>query len=137
MLSSTNSRVPALQIWPELANTAMAAPGTAASISASANTMSGDLPPSRGEARLRLPADARTIDWPVMCEPVKATLSTPGCQASAAPAVSPAGHDGDHAGWDAGFHRQFAEPQRRQRRLFGWLEDDGAAVGERRTDFPN
>ena len=33
-----------------------------ASISASAKTMSGDLPPSSSETRLRLPADARTID---------------------------------------------------------------------------
>ena len=29
------------------------------------------------------------IDWPVRCEPVNATLSTSGCAASAAPAVSP------------------------------------------------
>jgi glutamine synthetase len=29
------------------------------------------------------------MDWPVVCEPVKATFSTPGCEASAAPAVSP------------------------------------------------
>src|SRR5467141_5048338 len=89
MRRSTKSRVPALQIWPELANTAIAAPGTAASRSASANTMSGDLPPSSSDTRLRLPADALTIDCPVTCEPVKATLSTPGCEASAAPAVSP------------------------------------------------
>src|SRR6476469_3770106 len=103
----------------------MAAPGTAVSISASAKTMSGDLPPSSSEIRLRLPADARTIDWPVTCEPVKATLSPPACEASAAPAV--AGHDVDHAGGNAGFHRQFAEPERRQRRLFGRLENDRAA----------
>src|ERR1700753_3220825 len=82
-------RVPAEQIWPEFANTAIAAPGTAASRSASANTMSGDLPPSSSETRFRVPAEARTIDWPVTCDPVNATLSTPGCDASAAPAVSP------------------------------------------------
>src|SRR5580693_1220688 len=82
-------RVPALQICPELLNTAIAAPGTAASISASANTTSGDLPPSSSCRRLRLPAEALTISCPVKCEPVNATLSTSGCAASAAPAVSP------------------------------------------------
>src|ERR1700685_2933136 len=51
--------------------------------------MSGDLPPSSNDTRFRLPADARMIDWPVRCEPVNATLSTSGCEASAAPAVSP------------------------------------------------
>jgi hypothetical protein len=81
--------VPALQIWPELAKTAMAAPGTAASRSASAKTTSGDLPPSSSETRFRLPAEAWMIFWPVKCEPVKATLSTSRCAASAAPAVSP------------------------------------------------
>src|SRR5215469_13499339 len=49
MRRSTNSRVPALQICPELANTAMPAPGTAVSRSASAKTMSGDLPPSSSD----------------------------------------------------------------------------------------
>src|ERR1700751_6451752 len=51
--------------------------------------MSGDLPPSSNETRLRLFAEAWTIFCPVRCEPVKATLSTPGWAASAAPAVSP------------------------------------------------
>src|ERR1700685_4246459 len=51
--------------------------------------MSGDLPPSSNDTRFRLPADARMIDWPVTCDPVNATLSTSGCDASAAPAVSP------------------------------------------------
>ncbi len=73
-----NSRVPALQIWPELANTAMPEPGTAWSRSASANTMSGDLPPSSNDTRFKFPAEARMIDWPVRCDPVNATLSTSG-----------------------------------------------------------
>src|SRR5258708_11117499 len=47
------------------------------------------LPPSSSDTRFRLPADALTMDCPVTCEPVNATLSTPGCEASAAPAVSP------------------------------------------------
>src|SRR4029450_9935348 len=81
----TKRRVPALQIWPEFWNTAIAAPGTAASRSASAKTMSGDLPPSSIDMRLRLPAAARMIFCPTSVEPVNAILSTPGCGAGAAP----------------------------------------------------
>ncbi len=64
ILRSTNSRVPALQISPELANAAMPAPGTAASRSASANTTSGDLPPSSSDTRFRFPAEAAMIFCP-------------------------------------------------------------------------
>src|SRR5882762_5821018 len=138
MFCSTNNRVPALQICPELANTAIAAPGTAASRSASANTMSGDLPPSSSDTRLRLPADALTIDCPVTCEPVKATLSTPGCEASAAPAVSPyPGTTLTTPGRNASFHRQLAKPQRRQRRFFRGLKDHRATGSDGGTDLPD
>src|SRR5260370_41163725 len=51
--------------------------------------MSGDFPPSSSDTRLRFPAEAVMIFWPVKCEPVNAILSTPACAASAAPAVSP------------------------------------------------
>jgi len=51
--------------------------------------MAGDLPPSSSETRFRLPAAALTISLPTSVEPVKATLSTSGCSARAAPAVSP------------------------------------------------
>jgi hypothetical protein len=47
-----------------------------------------------------------------------------------------AGNDIDDARRDAGFERQFAEPQRGERRLFRRLEDHRAAGGERRTDLP-
>ncbi len=80
--------MPAQQAWPELANTPIAAPGTARARSASANTMSGDLPPNSSVTRLRLPAAARTISWPTAVDPVNATLSTPGWAVRAAP-VSP------------------------------------------------
>ena len=86
---STNSRLPAVHIWPALLKTAIAAVGTAMSRLASAKTMLADFPPSSSETRLRLPAAARTIAWPVAVEPVKATLSTSACSASAAPTVDP------------------------------------------------
>ncbi len=59
---------------------------------------SGDLPPSSSDTFFRLPAAACTISRPTSVEPVNATLSTPGCAASAAPAVSPKpGDDVDDA----------------------------------------
>jgi hypothetical protein len=67
---------------------ALAAPATASG-EASSKTMFGDLPPSSSETFLRLPAAAATMSRPTSVEPVKATLSTCGCAASAAPAVSP------------------------------------------------
>src|ERR1039457_6213735 len=58
-------------------------------MSASANTMFGDLPPNSRETFFRLPAAACRINLPTSVDPVNATLSTSGCDASAAPAVSP------------------------------------------------
>ena len=78
-----------MQIWPELAKTAIAATGTAFSRSASRQTITGDFPPSSSETRLRFPVAARAMAWPVAVEPVKTILSTPGCAASAAPASAP------------------------------------------------
>ena len=43
------------------------------------------------------------------------------------------GDDIDHARRHAGAVRQFRQRQRRQRRLLGRLDDDGAAGGERRA----
>ncbi len=51
--------------------------------------MAGDLPPSSSDTRLRFPAAALTMSLPTSVDPVNATLSTPGCSARAAPAVSP------------------------------------------------
>ncbi len=68
---------------------ALDVPAIATSMSASGNTIAGDLPPSSSDTFLRLPAAAWTISLPTSVEPVNATLSTSGCAASAAPAVSP------------------------------------------------
>jgi hypothetical protein len=137
MRCSTNIRVPALQIWPELANTAIAAPGTAASISASEKTMSGDFPPSSSDTRFRLPADAFTIDCPVTCDPVNATLSTPGCAASAAPAVSP--YPGTMLMTPGGTPASSASSPRRSDvsgASLGRLQHHRAPGRENRTDLP-
>src|ERR1700761_8393465 len=70
-------------------NTPKSAPSTAASQSASAKKMLGDLPPSSSVTRFKVSAALFTIIFPTAALPVNATLSTPGCATSAAPAVSP------------------------------------------------
>ena len=78
-----------MQVWPVAANTPATTPPAAASRSASANTMCGDLPPSSKETRARCEAAPAITARPVEVAPVKATLSTPGCATSGAPASSP------------------------------------------------
>src|SRR5919204_543293 len=80
------SRPPAVQTWPALRNVARSAPSSAASRSASSSTTFADLPPSSSVSRFRFPAAARWISRPTSVEPVKETLSTSSCSASAAPA---------------------------------------------------
>src|SRR5579863_10292257 len=65
------------------------APTTAASKSASANTMFGDLPPNSSATCLNSLAAASLILMPPISEPVNATLATAGCATSAAPASWP------------------------------------------------
>src|SRR3990172_23871 len=67
----------------------VSAPLTAASMSASAKTMLGDLPPSSSESRLSVPAASRMICLPISVEPVNAILSTRGSRTSAIPALPP------------------------------------------------
>src|SRR5947209_16039608 len=70
-------------------NTPKSAPSTAASQSASAKKMLGDLPPSSSVTRFSVSAADFTMILPTAALPVNATLSTPGCATSAAPVVSP------------------------------------------------
>src|SRR5271154_4676756 len=70
-------------------NTPNSAPSTEASQSASAKNIFGDLPPSSSVTRFSVSAALFTIILPTAALPVKATLSTPACATSAAPAVSP------------------------------------------------
>src|ERR1700751_5692591 len=69
-------------------NTPKRAPSTAASQSASAKNMLGDLPPSSSVTRFKVSAALLTMIFPTAALPVNAILSTPGCATSAAPAVS-------------------------------------------------
>src|SRR5882762_961091 len=57
--------------------------------SASGSTMCGDYPPSSSETFFMLPSAAVVISRPTSVDPVKATLSTPGWEAMAAPTTLP------------------------------------------------
>ena len=84
---STNNREPATHTCPALANIASAAPAIACSKSASANTITGDLPPNSRDTFFRLPDASTRIFRAVAEEPVKAILSTPGCSTRAVPVL--------------------------------------------------
>ncbi len=83
--SSTTSRAPAEQTWPECRNTAVSAKSRAASRSASANTMLGFLPPSSRATFFTVAAAAAMIRLPVASPPVNETRSTRGSSLSGAP----------------------------------------------------
>jgi hypothetical protein len=78
------------QVWPALRNFACTAPVTAASRSASSNTMNGALPPSSIETRLSVSAHWRTSFLPTAVDPVNVSLRTTGLRHSSAP-ISSAG----------------------------------------------
>src|ERR1700687_2914830 len=65
------------------------APSTAASQSASAKKIFGDLPPNSSVTRFNVSAALFTIILPTAALPVNAILSTPGCATRAAPVISP------------------------------------------------
>src|ERR1700687_3318998 len=70
-------------------NTPNSAPSIAASKSASAKKMVGDLPPSSSVTSLTVSAASFTMILPTAAEPVKAILFTSGCLTSGEPQLSP------------------------------------------------
>ncbi len=76
--SATWKRLAAVQASPMLRILAITAPSTAASMSASAKTMNGALPPSSIEVRSRPLADCSTSIRPTSVEPVKVSLRSRG-----------------------------------------------------------
>ena len=83
--SCTSRREPAQQTSPWLNQMLSTMPSTAASRSASANTMYGLLPPSSRLSFLPLPAVAWRMSRPTSVLPVKAILAMPGCAVRAWP----------------------------------------------------
>ena len=90
MLSSTSSRAPAEQTWPECRKTAVRAKSRATSRSASAKTMLGFLPPSSRATFLTVAAAEAITRRPVTRPPVNETRSTRGSSTSGAAASAPA-----------------------------------------------
>ncbi len=87
--SWTSNRDPAQQTWPWLKKMPLTMPSIACSTGASSKTTFAALPPSSSVSFLPVPATVLAIAMPTSVDPVKATLSTPGCATTAAP-VSPA-----------------------------------------------
>ena len=133
----TRIRERAQQSWPALPNTAPGAAAAAASRSASANTMLGDLPPSSSVTRLIVWAAPAAIERPTSVEPVNAILATSGCSTSRAPQTEPGPTTTltTPSGSPAST-RELGEAQRGQRRQLGRLEHDRVAGRQRRSQLP-
>ena len=86
--SCTKIRLAQTQVWPELRYFETIAPSTAASISASSNTMNGALPPSSMDTFFTVPAHCSISFFPTGVEPVKVSLRTIGLPVSSPP-ISP------------------------------------------------
>ncbi len=130
-------RLPAEQTSPWLKKTPKSAPSTAASKSASAKKMFGDLPPSSSEIFFSVSAAPRMIVLPTSTLPVNAILSTSGCcDDRRAGGVARAGDDVDHAGRQAGVGEAGRQRERGQRRLFRRLQHRRAAGADRRRELP-
>ena len=100
-------------------------PSAAASRSASANTMFGDLPPSSSVSRFSVSAAVRMRCWPTSVEPVKLILFTSGCFTGASPAMRPLpGSTLNTPGGNTGFECQLADADGGERRELGRLQHD-------------
>ncbi|MNN27905.1 hypothetical protein D3C81_1414560 [compost metagenome] len=74
----TYTRFGHTQVWPPLRNFATIKPSTAASMSASSNTMKGALPPSSNASFFKVREDSWARCLPTGVEPVKVILRTRG-----------------------------------------------------------
>ena len=86
---STRIRERAQQSCPALSKTAYGAAAAAASMSASANTMFDDLPPSSRVTRFTWSAQPAMIRLPTSVEPVKQTFRTSGLVTNRSPTTDP------------------------------------------------
>ena len=135
IFASSSSREPAEQVWPAFCTIALTTEASAASKSASANTICGDLPPSSSVQPMWLRAAAVCTAVPTSGLPVNEMKSTPGWAASAAPASSP--RPGTTLSAPSGkprLRREFGEPQRREAGVFGRLHHAGVADRKRGGD---
>src|SRR5690606_30061610 len=87
MPSCTSRRLAQTQVWPLLRYLDAMAPVTAASRSASSNTMNGALPPSSSDIFFSVGAHCAMSFAPTSVEPVKLSLRTMGLAVSSPPMV--------------------------------------------------
>src|SRR3546814_1192717 len=78
MPSCTRIRLEHTHVWPAFLNLEVMAPATAASKSASSNTMKGALPPSSSDRRFTVSAQSAIRRLPTAVEPVNDNLRTIG-----------------------------------------------------------
>ena len=83
-------RVCATHAWPLFIRAVNFRPSMVAARSASSSTIAADLPPSSRLTRLSCSPHTAAILRPAAVEPVKATLSTPGCATRCSPTSRPA-----------------------------------------------
>ncbi len=88
-LRGNSIRVSAAHNWPLLPITPATSPATVDSSGASGSTMAADFPPSSVLHRRIRDPHAAAIWAPTAVDPVKVTLSTPGCDVSACPVAAP------------------------------------------------
>ena len=123
-----------MQLWPAKENAFAAQRAAACSTSASASTITGVAFPSSRLTRFR---GARSrMPQPTRAEPVNVISLTRSSSTSTSP-ISADGPDEDvePARRQARLVLELGEEQRRERRLRGGLEDDGAAGRERGGDL--
>src|SRR5438067_12787966 len=78
-------RLAQTQVWPALRYFEAITPLTAASMSASSNTMNGALPPNSSDNFLTVPAHCSISNLPTSVEPVKVSLRTIGFEVISPP----------------------------------------------------
>jgi hypothetical protein len=81
--------VSALQVWPELRKHLATPSVTASSRSASSRITLGDFPPSSSDTGLTAWAASSETRRPARVDPVKLTVSVPGCETIASPTTGP------------------------------------------------
>src|SRR5258706_10158237 len=89
MDSCNNRREPAMQVCPVAAKIPDTAPLSASSMTASSNTMLGDLPPSSSPTFLKPRAAVSAMILPVVSDPVNVIFAVSGCSTSGMPASLP------------------------------------------------
>ena len=135
--AATRMRLPAEQTSPWLKKTPNSAPSTAASKSASAKKMFGDLPPSSSEIFFSVSAAPRMIVLPTSALPVNAILSTSAMLDDRRAGVSPAPVTMlTTPGGSPASAKLDASASDGQRRLLGRLQHRRAAGADRRRELP-